>query len=87
MDVYAVIVHEAEDGGYWAEVPQLPGCVSQGESLDELKENILDAIRACVESYAEDDDVPPLGGTFTWTLAVPNGAGDTSPALGAAPRA
>ena len=32
-----VIIHEAEEGGYWAEVPALPGCVSQAETKDGLK--------------------------------------------------
>ena len=41
-----VIVHKAEEGGYWAEVPAIPGCVSQGETKEELKENILEAIEA-----------------------------------------
>jgi predicted RNase H-like HicB family nuclease len=31
-----VIVHEAEEGGFWAEVPAIPGCASQGETMDEL---------------------------------------------------
>ncbi len=35
-----VIVHEAEEGGYWAEVPSIPGCATQGETLDELLGNI-----------------------------------------------
>lgn len=39
-----IIVHEAEEGGYWAEVPALPGCVSQGETMDELLFNIHEAI-------------------------------------------
>ena len=34
-----VVVHEAEEGGFWAEVPALPGCVSQGETMDELLAN------------------------------------------------
>ena len=33
-------VHEAEEGGFWAEVPALPGCVSQGEAMDELLANV-----------------------------------------------
>ena len=41
-----VVVHEAEEGGFWAEVPALPGCVSQGETMDELLANILEAIQA-----------------------------------------
>ena len=38
------IVHEAEEGGFWAEVPALPGCLTQGESLEELKTNLREAI-------------------------------------------
>jgi len=38
-----VIVHEAEEGGYWAEVPSLPGCVTQGETWAELLENMREA--------------------------------------------
>lgn len=38
------IVHEAEEGGYWAEVPALPGCFTQAESLEELKRNLREAI-------------------------------------------
>jgi predicted RNase H-like HicB family nuclease len=40
------IIHEAEEGGYWAEVPALPGCVTQGETLAELEENLHEAIEA-----------------------------------------
>ena len=39
-----VVVHEAEEGGFWAEVPVLPGCVSQGETMDELVANVREAI-------------------------------------------
>jgi predicted RNase H-like HicB family nuclease len=39
-----VVVHEAEEGGYWGEVPALPGCVSQGETIDELLTNLHEAI-------------------------------------------
>ena len=41
-----VVVHEAEEGGFWAEVPALPGCVSQGETMDELLANVREAIQA-----------------------------------------
>ncbi len=40
------IVHEAEEGGYWAEVPALPGCVTQGETKLELEANLREAITA-----------------------------------------
>jgi predicted RNase H-like HicB family nuclease len=42
------IIHEAEEGGYWAEVPAIPGCVSQGETMDELLANLRDAIEGCL---------------------------------------
>jgi predicted RNase H-like HicB family nuclease len=38
-----VIIHEAEDGGYWAEVPAIPGCATQGETFDELLTNLYDS--------------------------------------------
>lgn len=43
-----VVVHEAEEGGYWAEVPALPGCASQGETMDELMANVREAIEGCL---------------------------------------
>lgn len=42
------IVHEAEEGGFWAEVPTIPGCVSQGETMDELVTNLHEAIEGCL---------------------------------------
>ena len=39
-----VVIHNAEEGGYWAEVPAIPGCATQGETLDELLENVREAI-------------------------------------------
>jgi predicted RNase H-like HicB family nuclease len=41
-----IVIHEAEEGGYWAEVPALPGCYSQGETLAEVRKRIREAI-AC----------------------------------------
>jgi predicted RNase H-like HicB family nuclease len=43
-----VIIHEAEEGGYWAEVPAVPGCMTQGETMKELIENLYDAIEGCL---------------------------------------
>jgi predicted RNase H-like HicB family nuclease len=40
----SIIVHEAEEGGYWAEVPALPGCATQGDSLQELLRNLAEAV-------------------------------------------
>ncbi len=44
------IIHEAEEGGFWAEVPALPGCVTQGETRDELEANLREAIEAWLEA-------------------------------------
>lgn len=43
-----VIIHEAEEGGFWAEVPAIPGCLTQGESMQELIQNLYDAIEGCL---------------------------------------
>lgn len=45
-----VVVHEAEEGGYWAEVPAIPGCATQGETREELMANVHEAIAACLSS-------------------------------------
>jgi predicted RNase H-like HicB family nuclease len=45
-----VVVHDAEEGGFWAEAPALPGCVSQGDTMDELLANIGEAIEAWLEA-------------------------------------
>lgn len=49
-----VKVHKAEGNGYWAEVPDLPGCVSQGENPEELKANIGEAITAWLHARREE---------------------------------
>lgn len=43
-----VIVHEAEEGGYWAEVPSIPGCATQGETFEELLKNLYEAVEGCL---------------------------------------
>lgn len=49
MKLHAII-HNAEEGGYWAEVPALPGCVTQGESKKELQVNLIEAIQGWLEA-------------------------------------
>jgi predicted RNase H-like HicB family nuclease len=44
----AVLVHQAEEGGYWAEVPAIPGCATQGETLAELLGNLDEAVEGCL---------------------------------------
>lgn len=50
-----VVVHEAEEGGYWAEVPAIPGCATQGDTFEELLQNLYEAVEACL---SVDVDMP-----------------------------
>ena len=49
VKTYAAVIHEDPEGGYWAEVPALPGCYSQGETINELMDNVREAITAVLE--------------------------------------
>jgi predicted RNase H-like HicB family nuclease len=49
-----VIIHEAEEGGFWAEVPAIPGCMTQGETTKELIENLYDAVEGCLSIDMKD---------------------------------
>jgi predicted RNase H-like HicB family nuclease len=49
-----VVVHEAEEGGYWAEVPAIPGCATQGETFEELLHNLYEAIEGCLSVDVEE---------------------------------
>ncbi len=53
------VVHEAEEGGFWAEVPAIPGCATQGETMDELMRNLHEAIEGCLSvDVAEGNTCP-----------------------------
>ena len=54
--IIKAIIHEAEEGGYWAEVPALPGCISEGDNLEELKSNLKEAITGWLEVYNDELD-------------------------------
>lgn len=43
-----VVIHKAEEGGFWAEVPSIPGCVSQGETMEEVVSSVHEAIEGCL---------------------------------------
>ena len=53
------VVHEAEEGGFWAEVPAIPGCATQGETFEELLQNLYEAIEGCLSVDVEE---PSSGG-------------------------
>ncbi len=43
-----VLIHNAEEGGYWAEVPSIPGCVTQADNFEELINNLYEAVEGCL---------------------------------------
>lgn len=51
--IFHVIIEQDEDGGYVGKVPELKGCLSQGDTLDELMKNIKEAIELCLEVESE----------------------------------
>ena len=58
------VIHEAEEGGYWAEIPATPGCATQGETIEELLSNIYEAIEACLSVDLEDSE------TTRWSIRL-----------------
>ncbi len=58
---YVLVIHQAEEGGYWAEVPALEGCLIQGETLEELLEDAPAAIASHLEALREDGQPVPAG--------------------------
>lgn len=83
---YTVIMYEADEGGYWGEVIELPGCVSQGETVEEFRENIREAIETIIHLESQEPNIElhegetseeppdnvifPDGSADTWTAAI-----------------
>ncbi len=59
MREYTVILHRVEEGGYWVDVPSLPGCYSQGETEDEALARIREAIESHLEGLHPDGQEIP----------------------------
>ena len=57
--VYIVYIERGEDSGYVAHCPAIPGCHSQGQTLEETIDNAKDAIRGCIEALGKDLMTPP----------------------------
>lgn len=61
--ILKAIIHEAEEGGYWAEVPSLPGCFTQGDTHEEIQANLREAVELWLEAgepgtpESEDDKI------------------------------
>jgi predicted RNase H-like HicB family nuclease len=56
---YTVLIHRADEGGYWAEVPALEGCFAQGETLDELLTEVRDAAASHIAALKADGQLIP----------------------------
>lgn len=56
-----VIIHEAEEGGYWAEVPAIPGCATQGETFEELLTNLYEAVEGCLSVDVQEIGISDKG--------------------------
>ncbi len=51
---FTVLLHEDETGGFWAEVEELPGCITQGDTVEEVEANAKDAIEVFLDGLIED---------------------------------
>ncbi len=61
---YTILIHKAEEGGFWAEVPALPGCYSQGETVEETISNTREAIELHISCMKEDGEEIPGDSEF-----------------------
>ena len=61
-----VVVHEAPEGGYWAEVPAIPGCATQGDTFEELLKNLYEAVEGCLSVNVQT----PQGGDKDRVLEI-----------------
>ena len=53
-----VVIHEAEEGGYWTEVPAIPGCATQGDTIDEVLSDPYEAVEGCLSVDVQDVSLP-----------------------------
>ena len=55
---FTVLIEQDEDGIYIAKVPDIPGCHTQGKSVDQVMERIKEAIQVCIEAEDRDNILP-----------------------------
>ena len=67
---YSVVVHEAEEGGFWVEVPALPGCYSQGETVEEALGNVREAMGLYLDTLREEGHDIPKDEDVVFKVAV-----------------
>ncbi|MFA5269437.1 MAG: type II toxin-antitoxin system HicB family antitoxin [Methanoregula sp.] len=62
---YSILIHKAEEGGFWSEVPALPGCFSQGETIEETIANTKEAAELIISILREENREIPVEDEFT----------------------
>ena len=67
---YSVVVHQAEEGGFWVEVPALPGCYSQGETVDEALGNVREAIGLYLDVLRDEGRDAPRDADVVYQVNV-----------------
>ena len=67
---YTVTLRDAEEGGFWVEVPALPGCYSQGESVAESLSNVREAIALYLETLEDDGKDAPRDSGVVFRVSV-----------------
>ena len=67
---YSVVVHEAEEGGFWVEVPALPGCYSQGETVDEALGTVREAIALYLDVLRDEGQEAPRDADVVYQVSV-----------------
>ncbi len=68
---YTVKIHPAAEGGYWAEVPALPGCFTQGETPEEVASRVPEAIECYLTSLVRDGEPLPVEKRLRRAFALP----------------
>jgi len=61
---YTILIHKADEGGFWADVPALSGCFSQGETIEETIANTKEAIELHISCMREDGEEIPVDNEF-----------------------
>lgn len=69
---YVIVIHAAEEGGYWAEFPALPGCYTQAETIEHLLQRAPEAIESHVEALREDGQPIPDEPILVGTVRLPH---------------
>lgn len=68
---FTVVIEASEEGGYHAWCPSLPGCHSQGDTVEEAKQNIVEAIQCHLESLLEEGKrLPPVPEEFVGSVEI-----------------